>query len=238
LEVGMLDADMLTDKSPPEIAVEAPGAAVHRTDDRMDVADEAEAADEADAADEVEAADEAADDTDPAEEAEAPAPSSSQFSWSRVLAYAVLPGLALALALGVGYLKWQDGSARLSQQAAAKSVQAAMESTIAMLSYRPETAEKDLIAARDRLTGKFRDDYTKLINDLVIPGAKQKQISSAATVPAAASVSATVNRAVVLVFVNQTIVIGKDPPSDTASCVRLTLDKAGDRWLISQFDPI
>jgi Mce-associated membrane protein len=225
LEVGMLDADTLTDKSPPEIAVEAPGAAVHGTEDRVDVADEAEAADEA------------ADETDPAEEAEAPAPS-SQFPWSRVLAYAVLPGLALALALGAGYLKWQDGSARLSQQAAAKSVQAAMESTIAMLSYRPETAEKDLMAARDRLTGKFRDDYTKLINDLVIPGAKQKQISSAATVPAAASVSASVNRAVVLVFVNQTIVIGKDPPSDTASCVRLTLDKAGDRWLISQFDPV
>ena len=48
----------------------------------------------------------------------------------------------------------------------------------------------ELHAARDLLTGDFRDSYTSLTNDVVIPGAKQKQISAVATVPAAASVSA------------------------------------------------
>jgi len=150
----------------------------------------------------------------------------------------VLPGLALVLALGAGYLKWQDGSAQLSQEAGTKSVQVATESTIAILSYRPDTVDKDLTAAGDRLTGTFRTDYAKLIDDVVIPGAKQKQISSVATVPAAAPVSATENHAVVLVFVNQTIVIGNDAPTNTASSVRVTLDKIHDRWLISQFDPV
>ena len=37
------------------------------------------------------------------------------------------------------------------------------------------------------------------------PGAKQKQISAVATVPGAASISASANHAVVLLFVNQTI---------------------------------
>jgi Mce-associated membrane protein len=155
-----------------------------------------------------------------------------------VLAYAVLPALALLLALGAGYLKWQHDSARLATTAAAQSIQAATESTIAVLSYQPETVENDLRAAGERLTGQFKNDYKKLTADVVIPGAKQKHISAVARVPAAASVSASANHAVVLVFVDQTTVMGSDPPTDSASSVRVTLDKVGDRWLISAFDPV
>ena len=41
-----------------------------------------------------------------------------------------------------------------------------------------------------------------------------------------------------LVFVNQTVIVGQDAPTDTASSVRVTLDKVGDSWLISKFDPV
>jgi Mce-associated membrane protein len=51
-------------------------------------------------------------------------------------------------------------------------------------------------------------------------------------------VSAKPNQAVVLVFVNQTVIVGQDAPTDTASSVRVTLDKVGDRWLIAKFDPV
>jgi Mce-associated membrane protein len=77
-----------------------------------------------------------------------------------------------------------------------------------------------------------------LTHDLVIPGAKQKQISAVATVPAAAATSATPTHAVVLLFVNQSVVVGQSAPTSTASSVRVTLDKVGARWLISQFDPV
>ena len=89
-----------------------------------------------------------------------------------------------------------------------------------MLSYRPDSVDKDLAAARDRLTGNFRDSYTSLTNDVVIPGAKQQHISAVATVPAAASISADENHSVVMVFVDQTITVGNDPPTGTASAVR------------------
>jgi len=158
--------------------------------------------------------------------------------WARPVAFAVLPGLALLLALGAGFLKWQDSSVRDAEVARIESVQAAKDGTVALLSYRPDSVDKDLGAARDRLTGNFRDSYTSLTNDVVIPGAKQKQISAVATVPAAASVSAKEGQAVVLVFVNQTNTIGNDAPTDTASTVKVTLDKVGGRWLISGFDPI
>ena len=50
--------------------------------------------------------------------------------------------------------------------------------------------------------------------------------------------SASADHAEVLVFVNQTITVGNDPPTDTASSVWVTLDKIGGRWLISAFEPV
>jgi len=150
----------------------------------------------------------------------------------------VLPGLALLLAGAAGFAKWQDSSARASQTARIESVAAAKDSTIALLSYKADTVEKDLDAAKSRLTGTFKDSYSQLINDVVIPGAKQQHVSTTATVPAAASVSATPDHAVTLLFVNQSATVDKSPPTDTTSSVRVTLDKVGGRWLISGFDPV
>jgi Mce-associated membrane protein len=158
--------------------------------------------------------------------------------WSRTVAFVVLPVLALLLALGAGALKFLDEGVRESKAARDESVQAAKDITISMLSYKPDTVEQQLTAARDRLTGGFRDEYTNLTNNVVIPGAKQKQITAVANVPDAASVSANPGRAVVLLFVNQTVTVGAGVPADTASSVRVTLDKVGDRWMVSQFDPV
>jgi len=156
----------------------------------------------------------------------------------RALVFGLLPWLAMLLAVGVGYLKWQKTTLSETQTARIESVQAATDATIAMLSYHPDTVDHDLAAARDRLTGTFRDAYNQLTHDVVIPGAKQKKISAVANVPTAASISASPNRAVVMVFVNQSVVQGNGAPSNTASAVRITLDKHDNRWLISDFTPI
>jgi Mce-associated membrane protein len=199
------------------------------TDDlaeRDDLADEAEAADEADLLD--------ADDT---EASDAPDRQGARFSWHRLFV-AALPVLALLLALGVGYLKWLDGTARESRAAAEESIHAASDSTIAILSYKPETVDQDLRAAAGRLAEPFRQQYTQLVTDVVAPGAKQQHISAVATVPAAASVWATGKQAVVLVFVDQTTTIGTDAPTQSTSSVRVSLNKVDGRWLITQFDPV
>lgn len=162
----------------------------------------------------------------------------SRVQWKRVAVYGVLPVLALLLAVVSGWLKWQETSVSGQVPAAAEAVQAARAGTVALLSYSPGTAAKDLGAARDLMTGQFRDSYTQLVNDVVIPGAQQQHIQAVATVPAAASVSATETHAVVLLCVNQTTIIGNDAPSSSASSVRVTLDRIGPRWLISGFDPV
>ncbi len=162
----------------------------------------------------------------------------TRVQWCRVLAYGVLPGVAMTMAIGAGYLKWYESSAHDRRLVASESVRVASDGAIAMLSYRPETVDKDLAAAKNRLTGPLKDSYSALTHDIVIPGSKQKAISAAATVPAAGSVSASPDHAVVLLFVDQTITVGNDAPTSSASRVRVTLDKTAGRWLISLFDPL
>src|SRR5262249_4902483 len=112
---------------------------------------------------------------DGADHSEQPARARPRIRGSRVIAYGLLPGLALLLAAAAGFLKWQDASLRDAQAARTESIQAATDGTIALLSYRADTVQKDLDAARGRLTGTFLNAYTSLTHEVVIPGAKQKQ---------------------------------------------------------------
>lgn len=156
----------------------------------------------------------------------------------RTLAFVALPALVVLFGAGAGLLQWRDVSNRKIDTARTESMAAARSATEAILSYKADSVEQDLGSARDRLTGSFLASFTDLVNKVVIPGAREKKISAAAKVAAAASVSAAAEHAVTLVFVNQTVVIGGGAPSGTASSVRVTLDKVGDRWLVSGFDPV
>jgi Mce-associated membrane protein len=157
-------------------------------------------------------------------------------NWTRVLVYGVLPGLALLLAMAAGLLKWKDSSIRSIELARSESIWAAKDSTVAVLSFRSDTVDRDVAAARGRLTGGFLDTYSQRMQQDLIPDGRQRRVIATANVPAAAAESVTPNHAVVLLFVSQAIKIGDAPAAESASSVRVTLDKIGDRWLVSDFD--
>jgi Mce-associated membrane protein len=157
-------------------------------------------------------------------------------NWSRVLVYGLVPTSVLVLAIAAGLLKWHDSSIRHIERARSQSVAAAKESTDAILTFRYDTIDHDMAATRERLTGGFLGTYSKRTQQELIPHAKQERIVATATVPDAAPEITTPNHAVVLVFISQTVKIGDAPPTETGSSARVTLDKIGDRWLISDFD--
>jgi Mce-associated membrane protein len=152
----------------------------------------------------------------------------------RVLAGAV----AALLIISAAWLFWDDHSRRSADRAGLGAMQAARDSIVAMLSYRPDTVEKDLDAARDRLTGRFLDDYTQLIKTVVIPDARQRTITATAQVPSAAVVSAEDDRVLVLAYVDQTMTVGTEKPAVTASTVRVSMEKVDGRWLVAAFEQI
>jgi Mce-associated membrane protein len=157
---------------------------------------------------------------------------------ARVFAFGVLPALALLLAIGAGVLKWQTGVAATKAEAGQESVQAARDIATVMLTYEPDKIEEQLVAARDLLTGPFRESYTTMINDVVIPGAKNQRITAITNIPGAASISADAHHAQVMLYVDQKVTIGDGAPTNNLSTVRVTLDKVGDRWLMSNFEPV
>ncbi len=119
------------------------------------------------------------------------------------------------------------------------AIEAAKSGSVALLTYSPETLDKDFAAAKSNLTGDFLSYYTEFTEKIVTPAAKEKQVKTTASVVRAAASEMHPDSAVVLLFINQ-VTTSKENPDGAfaASAVKVSLKKIDDRWLISAFDPV
>ena len=153
-----------------------------------------------------------------------------------VVVASVLVVAAVAVGAFTGFRFWSD---RQTENARTDSVAAARRTAEAMFTYDFNTVDRELPKAADNLTSSFRNDYLKLINQAIAPGAKEKQLTVHATAQAAGVVSAERSHATVLVYLNQ-VTTSKDTPDGnvTPSRVRVAVDKEDGRWLVGQITPI
>ncbi|MCZ8378696.1 hypothetical protein O6P37_07495 [Mycobacterium sp. CPCC 205372] len=153
-------------------------------------------------------------------------------------------GVAAALILSAVLATWlYVFQYRPQQQTDAAAAQVALDAatsgTVALLSYSPETLEQDFAAAKTHLTGEFLDYYTQFTQTIVTPAAKQKQVKTSASVAQSALAEMHPDKAVALIFVNQTTVSKENPDGAyAASSVKVGLTKIDGKWLISSFDPV
>jgi len=153
-----------------------------------------------------------------------------------VLAVALIASGGLAAWLYLG--QYRDGQ-ETGGTAANVALDAAKTGTVALLSYSPESLDKDFAAAKSHLTGDFLSYYTQFTQQIVTPAAKQKSVKTAASVVRAAVSDMHPDSAVVLVFINQNTISKENPDgSFAASAVKVGLKKINDTWLISSFDPV
>ena len=125
------------------------------------------------------------------------------------------------------------------QQARDQVLEAARTGTVAVLTYSPETVEKDLSDAKSRLTGDFLKQYNDFTTQTVVPAAKNAGVKTEATVTRAAVSQMKPGSAQVLVFVNQVTTSRARPtPALATSSVIVTLVDQGGHWLISDFKPV
>jgi len=123
--------------------------------------------------------------------------------------------------------------------AANVALDAAKNGTVALLTYSPESLDKDFAAAKSHLTGDFLSYYTQFTEQIVTPAAKQKAVKTSAAVVRAAVSEIHPDSAVVLVFINQNTTSKENPDgSFAASAVKVGLKKVNGTWLISAFDPV
>lgn len=156
----------------------------------------------------------------------------------RIVALA-LSAVLIALVVATGVARWQQVQADNDSDARAQVVRVASDGAAALLSYKPDTVDADLAAAKERLTGDFLDYYNKFTTEVVVPAAKEKKVATTAKVPGAAVSSVDGSTAVVLLFVNQSTTTGESKEAtESASSVRVQLTEVDGRWLIEKFDPV
>jgi Mce-associated membrane protein len=159
-----------------------------------------------------------------------------------VLAVLLVVGLVALAALG-----WQYREGRLTETARTEALAAARKAAPVVLSYDYRHLDKDFSKARAHLTGDFRDEYGKTTKTVVAPTAEKYRGVVKARVaapgsggaPAASVVSASPDKVVVLLFVNQvtesTQVSGSRVDQNR---VRMTMDRTGGEWKVSAVDAL
>jgi Mce-associated membrane protein len=168
---------------------------------------------------------------DEADESKADVPSDNRFH-KRLLRgarrnfVAIVIAVALIASAGVaaGLYFGQYRQDRETNAAAANvALDSAKNGTVALLSYSPETLDKDFANAKSNLTGDFLSYYTQFT----------------ASVVRAAVTEIHPDSAIVLLFINQ-VTTSKENPDGAfaASSVKVTMKKIDGRWLISAFDPV
>lgn len=149
----------------------------------------------------------------------------------------MLLALALALAVmtaGVWTLYQRVQYAERTAAARTAAVQAARSHAEELLSYDYRTFASDVSEARADATGKFRTDYLRTVQKLVGPQAKKYEVVVRARVVGASVMRARPARAVTLLFVNQATQSNRVKGTKIdRNRVKMTLEKVGDRWLVS-----
>jgi Mce-associated membrane protein len=159
---------------------------------------------------------------------------------------AILGALLVMGLVAVAVLGWQYQEGRRAEQARGQALAAARKAAPVVLSYDYRHLERDFAAARTHLTGHFRDEYGTTTKTVVGPTAEKYHGVVKATVaeppggtPAASVVSASADRAVVLLFVNQVTKSTQVSGSRVdLNRVRMTLTRTSEGWKVSAVDAL
>ncbi|MCC9739631.1 hypothetical protein [Streptomyces sp. MNU89] len=158
------------------------------------------------------------------------------------LAVLTLLGLAATATLGL-----QHREAGRTAEARTAALAAARKAAPVILSYDYRHLDRDFRAARSHLTAPFLGQYSKTTTSVVAPTAKKYRGVVKATVasppggdaPAASVVSATPDKAVVLLFMNQATTSTQiSGPRLDLNRVRMTLVRTPRGWKVGAVDAL
>ena len=148
--------------------------------------------------------------------------------------------LVSALTVAAGYANFvYRPDLQTNEVAARQAVKAASDGAVALLTYSPETLDRDFTNAKARLSDHYLSYYQGFAEKIVAPSAQRGHVTTTATVVKAAVSELQPNSAVVLVFLRQkTSSKDKPEPVVTSSSLRVALTKVNGSWLIENLDAL
>ncbi|HEU4360717.1 MAG TPA: hypothetical protein VFR27_04315 [Mycobacterium sp.] len=158
---------------------------------------------------------------------------------SRTRLAAVAAAAALA---GVGYGGWLLFERHETDVAGAQALAAAQKYVLTLTTFdavHPDpTDEKDMDYLVDGATGEYRDMYAKSQAKL-LKLQVDKQAAGRGTIVDSTVKSATRDKAVVFLLVDQSVINSDNPqPQLDRSRIRMTLNKVDGRWLVSYLEAL
>lgn len=167
---------------------------------------------------------------------------SRTYGWlkARVLkvVLAIFTTASVALVVALFWFQYRPDEAT-DAKAAESVLSTAKEATSAILSYSPDTLDRDLSNAKSYLTGDFLTYYSQFTEQILAPTAKDKAAKTSAVVIRGAVSELHPDSAVVMLFLNQTTTSKERPePTLNASSVLVSLTKVDGKWLVSSFEPV
>lgn len=155
--------------------------------------------------------------------------------WS-VPVFAVMALAALVVCAALGYRAHAAGEL---ESARTEGLEAARSAAPVFMAYDYHHLDRDFARARGLLVGDFKKEYADTTRNVVKPTATKTRAIVRADVRAASVVSATPDRVVALLFVNQTTTSNRaSQPRTDLNRVRMTVQRVGERWLVSAVDAL
>jgi Mce-associated membrane protein len=150
--------------------------------------------------------------------------------WRQYLRRSALPLLLAAALLVSGFLGWKQWQAHQLNEAGEQARQAAIAYAGVLTSIDSNNVDQNFRQVLDGATGEFKDMYTQSSVQL-----RQLLIDNKATahgvVVDSAVASESMDRVVVLLFIDQTVTNAQVPdPRIDRSRIKITMEKVDDRW--------
>lgn len=157
-------------------------------------------------------------------------------NWPRRIRLAALAILVVGALAGSGFLGWQLWQLRQVEQAGDAAQQAAVEYAQVLTSIDSNKVDENFAAVLDGATGEFKDMYSKSSTEL-----RQLLIDNKASahgvVLESAVQSATKDKVVVLLFVDQSVRNASVPdPRIDRSRIKMTMEYVDGHWRASKVE--
>ncbi|MEM6108545.1 tetratricopeptide repeat protein [Mycobacterium sp. 050272] len=154
--------------------------------------------------------------------------------WGRYLRRSALPLLLVASLAVSGLLGWKLWQEHQVKEAGQQAQQAAIAYAQVLTSIDSNKVDENFRQVLDGATGEFKDMYTQSsvqLRQLLI----DNKASAHGVVVDSAIQSASTNKVVVLVFIDQTVANSQSPdPRIDRSRIKMTMEKVDGRWRASK----
>ena len=156
--------------------------------------------------------------------------------WRKVLQRSVITVLLIVVLGGIGVGGWQWYQAHLRDTAAQQARTAAEKYTLVLTSIDTKNVDKNFADVLAGSTGEFKDMYAKSsaqLRQLLV----DNKAAAHGTVVESAVQSATADKAVVLLFVDQSISNTAVPePRIDRSRIKMTMENVDGQWLAEKVE--